>query len=152
MQEFDSRYPDTAGEMEPLELTPSTIDIESTTFGIDIRKHMTKAALETLASWLLNKPKSRTLILCRNSTEKDRSETLYLLVESFYFACGFSLPVAISDAPTLSALNYFNLVISPKGIKADANWVFIDAALEKPLLPRVIGKDFIYEKIEKIGI
>src|SRR2546427_738077 len=52
---------------------------------------------------------------------------------------------AISDAPRASALNYFNLVISPRGVRSDSTWAILESALAESVLPRALERDDVYQ-------
>jgi len=150
MEEFDAKNPNILGKMDPVEIAAAGADVAK--FGSGVRKHMSRAALETLASRLIKETNSRTLILFRDSTPEDRTRALYLIVELLSWGGGIAPVTSMSDAPTASAMNHFNLVLSPRGVRSDTTWVLIDAALEKPQLPRVQGKDAVYAAIEKCTV
>ena len=115
--------------------------------GSGIRRLITKAAVETLASRFLADRGSRTLVLCRGSTNQYRNELLYRLVE--LLNSGGEIPIfpAISDAPTLSAMNHFHLAISSRGVRADATWTLLDASIDHAALPPIRGKSPMYSRI-----
>jgi hypothetical protein len=116
-------------------------------FGDGIHKHLTFAALETLATRFMRDANSRTLLLCRNSTAEARNATLTLLVELLAWKCGISLFASISDAPRSSALNHFNLVIAQRGVRADSSWAILESALTEHVLPRVPDREEIYRAL-----
>ncbi len=114
-------------------------------FGSGIHKHLTFPAIETLATRIMTDPTSRTLLLCRNTTPDARNATLNLIFELLVWACGLPIPTAISEAPRASALNFFNLVIAPRGVRADSTWAILESALAQPVLPRVLDHDDVYQ-------
>lgn len=144
MTEFDAREPDAKGEMELLEIPVRSDEEGPPRFGDGIHKHMTFAALETLATRFMRDATSRTLLLCRNSTAQARNATLVLVVELLSWKCGIPLFPAISDAPRSSALNHFNLVIAQRGVRADSSWAILESALTEHVLPRVPDREEIY--------
>src|SRR3990172_5579858 len=115
--------------------------------GVGVHKHVTLPALETLATRMMAEPGGRTLLLCRNTTADARNTTLHLIVELLGLACGLPFFTAISDAPRASALNFFNSVVAPRGVRADSSWVLLESALGENVLPRVSGRDEVYQVI-----
>ncbi len=147
VQEFDHRFPKAAGKIEPIAVrTRASKDVEQPV-GAGIRRLITKAAVDTLASRFLSDHQGRTLVLCRGSTNQYRNELLYRLTE--LFAAGNEVPLfpAISDAPTLSAMNHFRLAISARGVRADATWTLLDASIDQAALPPIRGKNPMYARI-----
>ncbi len=145
ISEFDRKAPDVQGEMGLLHI-PTRSDAESPMpFGHGIHKHLTFSAIEALATRIMIDPSSRTLLLCRNTTPDARNATLNLIFELLGWACGLPLLTAISETPRSSALNFFNLVVAPRGVRADSTWAILESALAEPVLPRVLDRDEVYE-------
>lgn len=145
ISEFDRKAPDVQGEMGLLHI-PTRSDAERPMpFGHGIHKHLTLSAIEALATRIMIDPSSRTLLLCRNTTPDARNATLNLIFELLGWACGLPLLTAISEAPRSSALNFFNLVVAPRGVRADSTWAILESALAEPVLPRVLDRDEVYE-------
>jgi len=145
MTEFERESADVEGEMGLLRV-PSRSDEEgSLHFGDGIHKHLTFPALETLATRIMADPSSRTLLLCRNTMPDARNTTLRLIFELLGWACGLPLFTAISDSPRASALNFFNLVVAPRGARADSSWAILESALAQSVLPRVDDRDDVYQ-------
>ncbi len=144
--EFDRKYPKATGKIDPL-LTPLRPDDGPASAGGGLRRLITRAAVDTLASRFLADPQGRTLVLCRGSTHQYRNELLYRLVE--LLSAGGEIPLfpAISDAPTLSAMNHFRLAISSRGVRADATWTLLDASIDHAALPPIRGKNPMYARI-----
>lgn len=147
MAEFDSKVLDPQGEMELLPVPLRPEGEAPPPFGEGVHKHLTFAALETLATRFLRDANSRTLLLCRNSTPEARNATLTLLVELLAWKCNIPLFPAISDAPRSSALNHFNLVIAQRGVRADSSWAILESALTEHVLPRVPDREEIYHAL-----
>lgn len=145
MNEFDREAPDIAGEMPLLQVPHRSEEERRVPFGRGIHKHLTFPAIETLATRIMSDPTSRTLLLCRNTTPDARNATLNLIVELLVWACGLPMLTAISEAPRASALNFFNLVIAPRGVRADSTWAILESALAQPVLPRVLDRDELYQ-------
>lgn len=147
MAEFDRKDPEVQGEMGLLTV-PTRSDADGPmVFGAGIHKHLTFPALETLATRIMSDPSSRTLLLCRNTTPEARNATLNLLFELLVFRCGLPTLPSISEAPRASALNFFNLVIAPRGVRADSTWAILESALAEPVLPRVMDRDEVYQTL-----
>ena len=145
--DFDRRFPKAAGRIEPLTVPlPPTKSLQDEG-GLHLKRVITRPALDTLVSRLLQDPESRTLILCRGSTNQYRNQLLYKLVELFYTVGEIPMFASISDAPTLSAMNHFRLAISARGVRADASWTLLDASIDKPALPPIKGKAPVYARI-----
>lgn len=144
MRAFAREAADVEGEMGLLRV-PMQSETGRSRPGIGIHRHLTFPALETVASRIMADPASRTLLLSRNTTPDARNATLHLLFELLGWACGLPLFNAISDAPRSSAMNSFNLVISPRGVRADSTWAILESALAQPLLPRVLDRDDTYQ-------
>jgi hypothetical protein len=146
---FDRRFPKATGRIEPIEVVPRADPAPLEPLGVGIRRLITKAAVDTLASRLLSGDNGRTLLLCRGSTHQYRNELLYKLVE--LFSSGNELPpfAAISDAPTLSAMNHFRLAISSRGVRADTTWTLLDASLDRAALPPIRGRTAVYSRISQ---
>jgi hypothetical protein len=147
MSEFDDRVPGARGEIPLLKIPMQPEEEGPPRFGEGIRKHLTFAALETLATRFMRDATSRTLLLCRNSTAEARNATLILLVELLAWKCGIPLFPAISDAPRASALNHFNLVIAQRGVRADSSWAILESALTEHVLTRVPNREEIYRAL-----
>jgi hypothetical protein len=121
LEEFDRRHPEIAGEM-PLLRVPTRI---------------------------MSKPESRTLLLCRNSTPEARNTTLNVVFELLSWACGLPMLTAISEAPRSSAMNFFNFVVAPRGVRADSSWAILESSLAEPVLPRVLDRDEVYQVLTR---
>lgn len=147
LTEFDRRVPKASGRIEPLflRLPPESVPHESP--GAGIRRLITKAAVDTLVSRFLADGHGRTLLLCRGSTHQYRNELLYKLVE--LLSAGGEIPMftAISDAPTLSAMNHFRLAISSRGVRADGTWTLLDASIDRPTLQPIRGRAPVYSRV-----
>ncbi len=147
MEAFDAKHGDAQGQMDLLQVPVRPEKDGVPPWGDGIHKHMTFAALETLATRIMRDATSRTLLLCRNTTAQARNATLKLLVELLAFRCTLPLFPAISDAPRSSALNHFNLVIAQRGVRADASWAILESALTEHVLPRVPDREDIYRAL-----
>src|SRR3972149_1256093 len=145
--EFDQKAADLSGEMDPLKVPSRSGDAGGLFFGPGIHRYLTFPALETLATRMMAAPRSRPLLLCRDSTPDTRNTTLCLLVELLTWACGLPPFSAISDAPTASARNFFRFVVAPRGVRADASWALLESAAIAPALPRISGQDRVYEAL-----
>ena len=149
IQEFEKHSPEVQGEIGLLPVSaPSGGGPVNLGFGI--HKHLTLPALETLTTRMMAEPGGRTLLLCRNTTSAARNTTLHLIVELLSWACGLPVFTAISDAPRASALNFFNLVIATRGVRSDSTWVILESALAENVLPRVSGREEVYETIAAV--
>lgn len=147
MADFDAKEPDAQGGLELLRVPLRPESEGSPAWGNGIHKHMTFAALETLATRFMRDATSRTLLLCRNTTAEARNATLTLLVELLAFTCSLPPFPAISDAPRSSALNHFSLVIAQRGVRADSSWAILESALTEHVLPRVPDREDIYRAL-----
>lgn len=147
MAAFDAKAPDAQGQMDLLRIPLRSQAEGPPAWGEGIHKHVTFAALETLATRVMRDATSRTLLLCRNTTAEARNATLTLLVELLSFKCNLPLFPAISDAPRSSALNHFNLVIAQRGVRADSSWAILESALTEHVLPRVPDREDIYRAL-----
>jgi hypothetical protein len=145
--EYDRRVPKATGRVEPLSvrLPPANAIRESP--GMGIRRFITKAAVDTLASRFLTDGHGRTLLLCRGSTHQYRNELLYKLVELLSAGGEIPLFTAISDAPTLSAMNHFRLAISSRGVRADGTWTLLDASIDRATLQPIRGRTPVYTRV-----
>jgi len=145
IKEFDRRAADVRAEM-PLLRVPKRPEAEGPLrFGDGIHKHLTFPAIETLATRIMTDPTSRTLLLCRNTSADARKATLNLVFEVLAWGCGLPLMTAISEAPRSSALNFFNLVVAQRGVRADSSWAILESALSESVLPRVLDRDEVYQ-------
>jgi len=145
IDEFDRGAADVQGEMALLQVPIRSDEESRSPFGQGIHRHLTFPALETLATRIMADPNSRTLLLCRNTTPEARNATLNLIFELLGWACGLPLLAAISEAPRSSAMNFFNLVVAPRGVRADSSWSILESALAEPVLPRVLDRDQVYQ-------
>ncbi len=145
IDEFDRKAANTVGEMAPLKIPIRSDEDGPLRFGAGIHRHLTFPALETLATRIMTDPTSRTLLLCRNTTPEARNATLNLIFELLGWACGLPLFTAISEAPRSSALNFFNLVVAARGVRADSSWAILESALSESVLPRVLDRDEVYQ-------
>ncbi len=145
--EFDHKVPKASGRVEPVtvRLMPDSAPRDSP--GTGIRRFITRAAVDTLVSRFLADSHGRTLLLCRGSTHQYRNELLYKLVELLHAGGEIPLFTAISDAPTLSAMNHFRLAISSRGVRADATWTLLDASIDRPTLQPVRGRAPVYSRV-----
>ncbi len=147
MAAFDKKHPGAEGQMDHLPVPMRPESDGAPAWGAGIHKHMTSAALETLATRFMKDATSRTLLLCRNTTAEARNATLTQIVELFAFKCGLPLVPCISDAPRASALNHFNLVIAQRGVRADQTWAILESALVEHVLPRVLDREEVYRAL-----
>jgi len=146
---FDRHFPKATGRVEALSVPVREPPAGRESLGVGIRRLITKAAVDTLASRLYSNENGRTLLLCRGSTHEYRNELLYKLVELFMAGSELPLFSAISDAPTLSAMNHFRLAISSRGVRADGTWTLLDASLDRAALPQVRGRSGVYSRISE---
>jgi len=144
--QFDLDKGSVVGEMPALEVPPAPADWR---LGAGLRQHVTRAAVETVATRRISDPEARTLLLSRDTMPAVRNEVLYRLIELLVFKIGLKPFVAMSDAPTASALNTFNLVVAPRGVRADGSWGIIETSMEAPALPRISKVYEVYEAIEQ---
>ena len=145
---FDVRQPNVVGDLDPLTVPLGPVSTpESLASGL--RRCLTFAAAETLVTRLLTAPSGRTLLLMRNSTSEQRIRALRLLLTSLNLACGLPWFVSMSDAPTASALDHFQLVVSARGVRADNTWTLLDSGLDRPALPRPGGQPLLYGTLER---
>jgi hypothetical protein len=147
VQEFDRRFPKVSGRMDPVAIALRGPEEPREPIGAGIRRFITKAAVETLVTRFLADHQARTLVLCRGSTNQYRNELLYRLVELLHSVGEIALFPAISDAPTLSAMNHFRLAISSRGLRADGTWTLLDASIDHAALPPIRGKTPMYSRI-----
>jgi hypothetical protein len=145
--EFDRRHPEISGEMPLLRIPNRSEEDRALPFGHGIHRHLTFPALETLATRIMSDPTSRTLLLCRNTTPEARNATLNLVLDLLCWACGLPIQTAISEAPRSSAMNFFNLVVAPRGVRADSTWAILESSLAEPVLPRVMERDEVYQAL-----
>lgn len=145
MAEFERRIADVQGETELLRVPARPEGEPRIPFGHGIHRHLTFPALETLATRIMADPNSRTLLLCRNTTAEVRNATLNHVFELLAWGCGLPPMTAISDAPRSSAMNFFNLCVAPRGVRADSSWAILESALAEPVLPRVLDRDEVYQ-------
>jgi hypothetical protein len=145
--EFDHRYPKASGKIDAMPVHIRPTEEAHQPAGGGIRRLMTKAAVDTLATRFLADHQGRTLVLCRGSTNQYRNELLYRLMELLLAGGEISLFPAISDAPTLSAMNHFRLAISARGVRADGTWTLLDASIDQAALPPMRGKNPMYARI-----
>ena len=145
--EFDHKFPKALGKIDPIQVKVRAPGESQEPRGSGIRRLITKAAVDTLASRFLADHQGRTLILCRGSSNQYRNELLYHLVELLHAGEEIALFPAISDAPTLSAMNHFRLAISSRGVRADGSWTLLDASIDHPTLPPIKGKSLVYNRI-----
>jgi len=145
--DYDRRVPKASGRIEPLSLRLPPESAPRENPGTGIRRFITKAAVDTLVSRFLADGHGRTLLLCRGSTHQYRNELLYKLVE--LLSAGGEIPqfTAISDAPTLSAMNHFRLAISSRGVRADGTWTLLDASIDRATLQPIRGRAPVYSRV-----
>ncbi len=147
MAAFDKKHPGIQGTTDLLSVPLRTESEGAPAWGAGIHKHMTFAALETLATRFMKDATSRTLLLCRNTRAEARNATLTQIIELFAFKCNLPIFPCISDAPRSSALNHFNLVIAQRGVRADSTWAILESALAEHVLPRVLDREEIYRAL-----
>ncbi|MDE1820332.1 MAG: hypothetical protein KGJ23_06610 [Euryarchaeota archaeon] len=148
IRDFDTKQPNAVGDIDALSVPlSSSVGLGSLTQGL--RRCLTLAAAETLVTRLLTNPTGRTLLLMRNSTSEQRIRALRLLLAALNLSCGLPWFVSMSDAPTASALDHFQFVISPRGVRADNTWTLLDSGLDRPALPRPGGQALLYSTLER---
>lgn len=145
IKEFDGKAAETPAEVPLLKVRTRPEAEGPLRFGDGIHKHLTFPAIETLATRIMTDPTSRTLLLCRNTTPEARKATLNMVFELLAWGCRLPLLTAISEAPRSSALNFFNLVVAPRGARADSSWAILESALSESVLPRVLDRDEVYQ-------
>ena len=142
---FDAANPGALGELGPLEVPAVAAGYR---LGAGLRQHLTRAAVETIATRLLVVDDARTLLLCRDTAPAVRNDILFRLVELLIFVAAMPAVTAMSDAPTASSLNTFNLVIAPRGVRADNSWAIVEASTITPPMKRAPGQESAYAAIE----
>ncbi|MCI4353542.1 MAG: hypothetical protein L3K14_09230 [Thermoplasmata archaeon] len=145
--DFDRRVPKATGRIEPLSVRLPAEVVPREHPGAGIRRLITKAAVDTLVSRFLTDSHGRVLLLCRGSTHQYRNDLLYKLVELLHAGGEIPLFTAISDAPTLSAMNHFRLAISSRGVRADGTWTLLDASIDQPTLHPIRGRTPVYSRV-----
>jgi hypothetical protein len=148
VKEYDAKNPSVTGVMEKIEMPLLPADAPHQ-LGRGIRQHINRAAVETLASRRMGDAYGRTLVLARNSDPASRNALFYLLLELLNLKAEVPYFTGSSDAPTTPTLNYFNLVVAARGVRADNSWVLLDAAMEKAAIPHVPKRDAVYKVIEE---
>lgn len=143
---FDAAHGNIVGDMGPLEVAPPPPGYRP---GAGLRQHLTRAAVETLATRRIREQDGRTLLLCRETPPAVRNEVLFRVVELLNILAGLEPFTAMSDAPTASALNTFDLVVAPRGLRGDNSWAIIESSLDRPPLPRVDEQQQVYDAIER---
>jgi hypothetical protein len=145
--EYDRRNPKASGKVEPLVLKLRDPAADEAGAGPGLKRLITKPAVDTLITRLLSDSQARTLVLCRESTHQYRNELLYKLVELIHSLGEIPMFTAISDAPTLSAMNHFRLAISSRGVRADGTWTLLDASIDRAALAPLRGRALVYSRI-----
>ncbi len=146
MGSFDLANPTALKDVGMLQVDPP---LEAHRLGAGLRQHLTRAAVETVATRKMTEADGRTLVLCRDTLPPIRNEVLFRLVELLNFGANLPPFTAMSDAPTASQLNAFDLVIAPRGVRADNSWVIVEAGLPAAPLPRVAKAEWVYQAIEE---
>lgn len=143
--DFDLKNPTALGDLQPLEVPAAPGGFR---LGAGLRQHITRAAVETLATRRMKDLEARTLVLARETLPPIRNELLFKLIELLNFKIGLPMFVSMSDAPTASALNAFNLVVAPRGVRADESWAIIESSQPDEVLARVPKANEVYGAIE----
>ena len=143
--DFDTANPTLVGDLPPLEAAAAPAGHR---LGAGLKHLITRAAVETLATRRMKDVEARTLVLARESLPTVRNDLLFKLTELLVFKLGIPGFSSMSDAPTASALNSFNLVVAPRGVRADESWAIIESSMPAPVLPRVPKADAVYKVIE----
>lgn len=144
LRAFDRDHP------EPLDQIPTLSVgrlVDAPLPGREIGRFVTRASAETLLTRLLLEPESRTLLLARDTPPATRRQALTALVEALHLVCGLPFVTAMSDAPTAAQLNQFQLVVAPRGLRADNTWAILDSTLDSPTLPRVDDQGPQYDRL-----
>jgi hypothetical protein len=132
------------GELSPLDvLGPAG----GSRLGSGLRDHVTRAAVETLATRRMDDPEARTLLLCRDTPPAIRNEILFHLVELLNLVADVAPFTAMSDAPTASSMNTFNLVVAPRGVRGDGTWGIVESSAETAPLRRTAKREGVYNAI-----
>ncbi len=116
--------------------------------GLGLAHHMTRAAVETIATRRIKSPHARTLVLVRDSLPPARNEILFKLTELLVLQSVLEPFPCMSDGPTASQMNRFSLVVSARGLRADNSWGIVEAPLTTPSIARVEDADHVYAAIE----
>lgn len=143
---FDQANPSAIKEVAMLQVPPPP---ETFRLGAGLRLHLTRAAVETIATRKMTEADGRTLVLCRDTLPPVRNEVLFRLIELLNFGANIAGFTAMSDAPTASALNAFDLVVAPRGLRADNSWAIVEAGLPSAVLPRFPKGEWVYKAIEE---
>ncbi len=144
LRSFDHDQPEPLDQVPPLTVART---VDGPAPGREIARFVTRAAAETLLSRLLMEPESRTLLLARETPPPDRRNALIALTEALHLVCDLPFVTSISDGPTAAQLNRFQLVVSPRGLRADNTWAILDSTLDTPTLPRVDDQGPRYDRL-----
>jgi len=144
LRAFDQDHPEALDAIPPVPV-PRAVDPPAP--GQEIGRYVTRAAAETLLSRYLGVPESRTLLLARETPPADRRKALVAITEALHLVCALPFMTSMSDGPTAAQLNRFQLVIAPRGMRADNTWAILDSTLEAPTLPRVDDQEAQYDRL-----
>src|SRR5207247_368455 len=92
-------------------------------------------------------PAGRARLSRRNRTPDAGNANLNLVFELRCWGCGLPILTAMSETPRSSAMNFFNVVVAARGVRADSSWAILESALAEPVLPRVMDRDDVYQKL-----
>lgn len=143
VRDFDRTHPEPLGTIDSLEV-PLREPAARPRPGAGIARHLSRASAETLLTRWLSQPEGRTLILCRDTTTSQRRQALYRILETLPLACRVPFLPSLTEIPSGSFVDRFQLVVSARAFRTDNTWVLLDCALESPTLARLDGEEERY--------
>jgi len=138
-----------SGILDPIVVSLNDRPDAEAQLGLGIGRFISRAAVETLVTRLIQDPGARTLVLCRDSSQSDRRLTLLKIIEVLNFVCHLPVVSSLSDQPAGGVLNRFQLVVAARAFRADNSWVLLENALETPALPRLPVAEERYLAMER---
>lgn len=136
VRRFDREQPGVEGTIAPLKVPLQEDPAQLPMLGAGLRKLLSKAAVENVASRWATVRDGRTLLYLPGTEDAVRVDVLYQLLEVLCIGGKLPVPVSMSDVPPVSQLDAFQVIVSPRGIRADQRWALVEANVEKADAPR----------------
>lgn len=148
---FDKKVQFPKGNIEKLQVELN----EKPTFSYsNLKKYVSKASVETLATRLMSNERNKTIFRCLGANQRERFKIAIYLIELLNFNCGIK-EISFSNEIPLTAEYYklFDILILERAYPPESDaedWAVIPWDLEESKLQRIKGKEDVYKKIDDV--
>ncbi len=150
MNRFDEANPAPKGDIPALEVP--AYDTPKYAYQDKLYKYVSKGAVETLATRMLNSPANRTSFRCQGAGTNNRKNIALYLIELLGMRGGIPISFCTERPISNEYYQFFNLAVTERAIAPSANaedWAVVNWDELNVGMPRVGGKEEVYKLIDE---